>query len=375
MNKKKIEEKIKSSFDVETPNFLAQIKAKCQTIEQEKPQIDSYEVISSEKSNNITAFIKGLALCLSFAFMFMLGFIVKDFGDGSITTSACENSIYLDVNPSIEIQLDKDNKVYDFVAINDDASVLLTEIDLKGVEVNTAIYAVVGLLYSNGYLSEENNSILVSIENFNEENVISLDSIASQISKVFENNTNMECSIIAQKLDTDQSKKDMANEYGVSVGKVDFANKIIDNNNLYNPSNFEELVNMTIQELNLIYQSGKPKPNPGNKDNEFVTGKPNGYIYEEDIINLVISEKNLSLDEIKYYYTNTIFNEKDSKRDMLYIVTIILNNDENLTYYVDCKTKEVIEHIDIPRWDDIIKDEIFDNFEDFFGNHFQGNNR
>ena len=72
--------------------------------------------------------------------------------------------VVLDVNPSILLSIDREERVLSVVAQNSDASRILDGMDLTGVQLNVAVNALIGSLLKNGYISELANSILISVE-------------------------------------------------------------------------------------------------------------------------------------------------------------------------------------------------------------------
>ena len=86
---------------------------------------------------------------------------------------AVASIVSLDVNPSIEVTVNKRERVIDCDALNGDAEKVLFEMnggdDLKGVKVEVAMNALVGALVRNGYLDSLSSAILISVEDKNEQ--------------------------------------------------------------------------------------------------------------------------------------------------------------------------------------------------------------
>ena len=74
-----------------------------------------------------------------------------------------EAMIYLDVNPSLTIEVDKEEKVLDVIADNADGELILEDMDLKKVDVDVAINALIGSMVKHGYLTEAKNFILLTV--------------------------------------------------------------------------------------------------------------------------------------------------------------------------------------------------------------------
>ena len=72
--------------------------------------------------------------------------------------------VAIDVNPSIELTLDKNNKVVTVRAMNEDAQVLLFEATgIEGASVEKAVDKIAQLATEYGYVTEENGTISVTV--------------------------------------------------------------------------------------------------------------------------------------------------------------------------------------------------------------------
>ena len=72
-----------------------------------------------------------------------------------------DSIIGIDVNPSVELSINRKNKVLNAVPLNDDAVEILEGMELKGVDLNIAVNAVIGSMVTNGFLDDLDNAILV----------------------------------------------------------------------------------------------------------------------------------------------------------------------------------------------------------------------
>ena len=104
-----------------------------------------------------------LALCASAAILTS----VCSFGSCS---KAAENTrMTVDINPSVELMVDKDNKVISVTALNDDAAVILQgEASIVGKESDDAVKAIVSLATDTGYIvkgevSADENTVKISV--------------------------------------------------------------------------------------------------------------------------------------------------------------------------------------------------------------------
>ncbi len=157
------------------------------------------------------------------------------------------SKIGIDVNPSIELTINRKNKVIDVFANNDDGNKILNNMDLKGSDMNVAINALIGSMVKNGYIDELANSILISVEgNSDEENEKLRQEIVNELNAYLVNNN---FSIVSQTVSNEAELESIANEYNISLGKAQLIKDIIANNNLLT---YDQLANLSINELNLI---------------------------------------------------------------------------------------------------------------------------
>ena len=233
MNYDPIEAKLKSALQKATPDILDDILEGC---DREKGQ-----VISMEKRKN-----KKLSRILSIAAVFVLliagVFLYKNF-----TGSDAAALVSIDVNPSIELEVDADERLIIARALNDDGKKVLSGMKLEGTDLNTGVNAIVGSMLKNGYIDELRNSVLVSVSGDG-----SIDTAALEAKLMQEVSSALDGAgaVVAQNLDDiDDDTRKLAERYGISVGKAAFIEKIIE----LNPTlKVEELAPLSINELCLL---------------------------------------------------------------------------------------------------------------------------
>ena len=377
MKEKEIKKIINDSIREETPDFLTKIKSECKKIKQIEPVVKEERV--EKKSFNFNFAFKKIAFTFAACLIFVFGIVI---GNIELAQPGVEvgASIYLDVNPSVEVKVDENKKVIECIAGNEDGEKIISNLNLTGVDINTALYAIVGSMYTNGYLKVDANSILISVNNYNSDTGIVLNDISEQINNIFKENESMNCSIIAQQIETDESIEEKSKSYKVSVGKMHLIEKIVQNIGLYTEENIEELAKMSIHELDLIYQSYKE--NKEDVEKEHVSGAPSGYIGRDTALEYVIEHLSISKNDIRSYDIVTLYHRNDSnERELVYLVTLRLKNEKDRkTYVVNCLTGEIMSEDVISEWedkilngghfdDDYFDDDDFDD-DDFFDDDF-----
>ncbi len=206
--------------------------------------------------------------------------------------------VILDVNPSLYLEVDGDETVTKAEALNDDAVPLLEGLGLCGTALGEALDALIEAMFNAGYLSDIQNSILVSVENNDAEKENELREKVSGIieSVMRENLGNSEdaASVITQSVDEDDEELAvLAGEYGISMGKAEYIRKLIadskneagsengnntiqgsdndasdisddsitDEEDSAEPLTFEDLVPMTVNDIALVAESRNIKDN------------------------------------------------------------------------------------------------------------------
>ncbi len=159
--------------------------------------------------------------------------------------------IGIDVNPSIEINLDKDDKVISVTTLNEDGEKVLGDMDLAGTNLDVAINALVGSLMQNGYLTDQTNSVLINVESENDDKEDLLNKTVSTNIQNAITAQGLEVAVINSELD-DLSKEEaekIAQENDISNGKANLINSLLKLNPNYSE---EELSALNITQLTLL---------------------------------------------------------------------------------------------------------------------------
>ncbi len=352
MNKKDLSQKLRTAYSDEMPNLLPRIQQACsQTGQTGKP-------VPLRRRPSVLRRAAALAACLA---LFIAGFASGHFLQPPAVTvpptgpqpstsqppvivpPVVQTVVYMDVNPSIQLSFDADDRVVTCLAGNEDAQTVLKNLQLEGVERNTAIAAVMGSMYLNGYLKADSNAVLISVDSAdgaqNTETVLM--EITQQIHEVF-SGTDMSCSIIAQNLDCSQALEQRAEEYGVSVGKMYLVDKLIEATDFLEPADAEGLTQLSVGELNLMYISYADK----NEDlfgDDIVTGLLGGFWSMEDVLDALMETINQT-GLLESYQTATDYAKINDQWRVVYEVSVRFKYSHNYYFFrYDCRTGELLE--------------------------------
>ncbi len=247
MNTKDIKDKINKSFNNSIPDNFDNILLNCKKKEgkEKMKKIEKEGTIKKAKNKFIPKLSFALALILLLTGVTYFSYS-KFYQVDSI--------VQLDVNPSIELKVSKDEKVLDAVAKNNDAKEVLEDMDLENVDIDVALNAIIGSLVTKGYIDDLSNSILISVENKDHEKGEQLrQKLSEKISSIL-GNDKINGSVLSQTLDKDKKAEDLANKYGISLGKAKLILDVLDSNSLLKET---DLVDLSINELNVLSESNK----------------------------------------------------------------------------------------------------------------------
>ena len=208
--------------------------------------------------------------------------------------------VTLDVNPSIQLHLDEDDKVIEAIAVNDDAKKVLQDMELEQADANVAMNAVLGSLVKNGYLNANQNTVLLSVENDDDQARVALEDELSQYIYTTLKGYSIEGAIYSQDIDIDDDVESLMNKYSISYGKANLIEDIIDeNDDAKKTYKVEDLVKLNAQDLILIYQS-LDKDDTQKKANKMVGNvSTKQYITKDEALNIALKNASVSKSQIK----------------------------------------------------------------------------
>lgn len=172
---------------------------------------------------------------------------IEKFDDVAIYT------ITLDINPSIKIELNKDKKVINVIALNDDAKKIINE-DFKGKTFEEEI-EILSVNLNNKHLLED-ATIIVSSENIDEEE------LKSVINNSFQTKS-ITYDLIIPKIT--ETAKGNASKYNISEGKAAYLESIINENPKLN---IEDIATSSVKEIYDKINTIKEEENKNNKPND-----------------------------------------------------------------------------------------------------------
>ena len=253
MKDREIEEKLAKAIREATPDVLDDILHKCQEQKGWEPAMKTTEpknggakgdgVIQIKKKTlwrGVSAIAAAALLCVS--------------GLTYVNNYRVDSIIGIDVNPSIELETSRSERVLAAKALNDDAAVILNGMNLKGVDLDVAVNAVIGSMLKNGYVDDLRNSILISVENPNTAKSAALqDKLSEEVNAILEA-SDLEGAVLSQTISEDEALKKLAAEYNISTGKAALIQNLLSQDSALK---FSDLTKLSITELSFLADARK----------------------------------------------------------------------------------------------------------------------
>ena len=335
MQKKEIKRKLNKMVVNSTPNVLDDILAKC---EKENLLKKKEKVMIREKKEK-RGYLPKLAGALLVIVICIGGLLLFRNSQNRVYDSI----INFDVNPSVELKIDKDREVISALALNEDGKKVLDNMDLEYVDLTVAVNAIIGSMLKNGYLTVDENSILVSVKNkdVNMANALK-EEISNDINAIL-NASSINASILSQAYDNDTTAEDLATENNISEGKARLINNILSSNitdskgNLYT---FDTLKDLSINELNLLLASKNVEVKDTQKTGEASTSS---YIGRDKARDIALSDVGLSSSDVRALEV-----ELDAENGKLVYEVEFKSGANEYDYEIDAKSGEIIKnHVEI----------------------------
>ena len=173
--------------------------------------------------------------------------------------NAVVSVVSLDVNPSIELKVNRSEKVLVCTPLNEDAKAILADMsngaDLKGAKLDVAVNAIVGSLVRNGYLDSISSAIMISVEDKDTARAEKLQrELTSAVDGVLQT-SEAKAAVLTQTLTQDAAREQQARENNISTGKAALVNCAL----AINPSlKFDALAKLSVEELKDLAEAGAP---------------------------------------------------------------------------------------------------------------------
>ena len=225
--------------------------------------------------------------------------------------NAPDSLVDIDVNPSVQLTVSRNEKVLSCEALNADGTEIIDDMDLRGARLNVAVNALIGSMVQHGYIDELKNSVLITVANEDAAKAQALqESLMADISGLLAGES-LDASVMAQTITTrDQSLAGQAEAYGISEGKAALIQRILDTDPTLT---FEALAGLSVNDLNLLLQSKQ-----ADTSGMTVTGQASdkAYIGLEKAMEIALAQlPGATLKEIDFDYDDGMVYEAELLKD------------------------------------------------------------
>lgn len=157
-----------------------------------------------------------------------------------------DSTIALDADSGIVITTNKQQQILSVKAYSAQAQKALNEMNLTNEKLENSVNQIVTAMIEQGYLNEKSNVIMVSVENQNTAQASSLADSVDQAIKDSTTESSVAPTVVKQSVVNDTDSQSLADQYQVSVGKVNIMKEIAAADSSYN---MESLAAMSVTEL------------------------------------------------------------------------------------------------------------------------------
>ena len=251
MENKEIEKRLASALEAAAPDMLDDLLSEIEMTE--KAEVTAkQDAPAAEKKEYRKAKARGRSLrpliSIAAAFVLMIGgfSVWRNMERGVFAT------VDIDVNPSIELSVNRNDKVIGVRPVNSEGGEILAGMDLKGSDLNTACNAVVGSMLTKGYLNDKTNSLLLSVSTDNEAKGREMEKQLTNGIGSYMDSSSVPAAVMGQFVREDKSLDSFAEKNGISAGKAALIRRLLSSGSRNMTE--ESLLSLSTQELIVLGQ-------------------------------------------------------------------------------------------------------------------------
>ena len=245
MTNEKLEQRLAAALEKTAPDDVSGVLSRCEARKGTVIPMTTKKTVNRKWTTLVAACLAVMLLC----------------GGGVFyqQAHAVASVVSLDVNPSIELKVSRNEKVLVCTPLNEDAKAILADMsngaDLKGAKLDVAVNAIVGSLVRNGYLDSISSAIMISVEDKDAARAEKLQrELTSAVDGVLQT-SEAKAAVLTQTLTQDAAREQQARENNISTGKAALVNRVL----TINPSlKFDALAKLSVEELKDLAEAGAP---------------------------------------------------------------------------------------------------------------------
>ena len=318
MDERELEQRLRTAVEHAAPDPLDRILAAC------GPQAGTVLPFEAPKKKRRWA---PLAVAAALVVMCCGAFGISSWRGAN----AVDSVVMLDVNPSLSMEVSAQERVLSVTPFNQDAEIILGDMDLTDTDLDVAVNALIGSMLQNGYLSDLQNAILVSVENQDAARSAQLQQhLTDTINSVFQGGS-LEGAVLSQTVTESADLNALAQQYGISVGKAALIQEIIAQDSTLT---FASLAPLSVNEIALITES---RHLTSQTVTQTGTASTKAYITAEEAKNAALSHAGISESDVAQLEIE--FDSEDGL--MVYEVEFYAGGTE-YDYDINARTGEVV---------------------------------
>lgn len=172
--------------------------------------------------------------------------IVLIIGIYAMINARVSATVYIDINPSIELRANVFDKVVSVKADNSDGEKVLDGMNLVGCDLDVAANAVLGSTVKHGYLGKSKDVVLLSVESPDKEKAAKL---SRDLSKSINDSLKSSLgsgTVLKQEVSEDDELPTLAEKYNITVGKAYLIRQIV---TLHPELKFDKLAKLSLRDM------------------------------------------------------------------------------------------------------------------------------
>ncbi len=320
MRNNEIEKKLSADIEAVTPNNYEKVLSACGSVERKG------KVLTMKKRFSSAKWASAIAAALVLV-MVLTAVIGMQTGSDTITSV-----VSIDVNPGIELSIGKNDTVKKAVATNDDGARILEGLELKDVDVDTAVSAIIGEMLKAGYISADANSVLITVDTKGDGEALR-QHLTDSVTELLKAES-IEAAVMTQIItdEVDDAVKALAKENQMSHGKARLICELVTRGGAHT---FDELKALTVNELALLLDATGTTPDD-------VTGSgsasDSAYIGKDAVVAIALSAAGLTAEQ-----ATDVEVELDYKKGAMIYEVEFKSGSNEYEYKIDASTGEILK--------------------------------
>ena len=237
MRNNKFEKELKTILTDETPDLLSKIK---QDPRFHIPVREKVSILDIFKQNRLSYVFSSIFVLALFAFGLLLI-------QTSPINEVVASTVTIDINPSVELLLNEDDEIIEINPINEDAVPFIVDQEhYKGMTIDTAIRNLIQNAINQGYILDQDNSILINVVSDNSERKSIVEGKLETAFQREEMRHNRLFNVRNMMITMTENAQQEAQQNQMSIAKYELIQTIIESSSEYT---FNELKSQSIRNL------------------------------------------------------------------------------------------------------------------------------